>query len=123
MPPFRAQVGQLSPTGILPRFRGVAEWGRIVEGRYFTDPTGRRAAKAVVDWACGALSVVVAIALSEGMAWFGVSATIYLALAVGCFVVVAEALVGSYRSMWRYMSFHEAAALTTCSVPPISFKP
>ena len=116
MPPFRAQVGQLSPIGILPRFRGVAEWGRIVEGRYFTDPTGRRAAKAVVDWACGALSVVVAIALSEGMAWFGVSATIYLALAVGCFVVVAEALVGSYRSMWRYMSFHEAAALTTCSV-------
>src|SRR5437764_398568 len=94
MPPFRAQVGQLSPIGILPRFRGVAEWGRIVEGRYFTDPTGRRAAKAVVDWACGALSVVVAIALSEGTAWFGVSATIYLALAVGCFVVVAEALVG-----------------------------
>jgi len=78
MPPFRAQVGQLSPIGILPRFRGVAEWGRIVEGRYFTDPTGRRAAKAVVDWACGALSVVAAIALSEGTAWFGVSATIKL---------------------------------------------
>jgi len=97
-------------------FRGAAAWGRSMEFKYLKGPSLRRAVKALVDFACGSLSVLVAIALDRGIASFGVSETARLALAVGGFLVAAEALVGSYRTMWRYAGFQEAVVITTCSL-------
>jgi len=87
-----------------------------LESRYLKGPSLRRAVKALLDFSCGALSVVVAVALGEGIAAFGVSETARLSLAVGGFLVAAEALVGSYRTMWRYAGFHEAVVITSCSL-------
>ena len=87
-----------------------------MEFKYLKGPSLRRAVKALVDFACGSLSVLVAIALDRGIASFGVSETARLALAVGGFLVAAEALVGSYRTMWRYAGFQEAVVITTCSL-------
>jgi len=116
MPPIRVHAGQLSFNGVLWPFRGAAGWGRTLESKYLRDPNLRRAVKALADFSCGTLAVVVAVALGEGVASFGTSATVLLALAVGCFLVAAEALVGSYRTMWRYSGLHEAAVITSCSL-------
>src|SRR5438034_5683269 len=116
MPLLPIHAGREPFDGIQWVFRRVAEWSRKLERRYLSDPGLRRAVKAIVDFSCAALSVVAAIALAEGVAAIGVAETAFLALAAGCFLVAAEALGGSYRTMWRYVSFHEAVVVTTSSL-------
>jgi len=116
MPLLRIAVGRVPFDRLQWLFRRVAEWSRKLECKYLSDPSLRRALKAIVDFACAALSVVAAIAVAEGLAAIGVAETAFLALAAGCFLVAAEALGGSYRTMWRYVSFHEAVVVTTCSL-------
>ena len=118
MPVFPAQADHVSSNGGagLWLFRSAAAWGRSMEFKYLKGPSLRRAVKALVDFACGSLSVLVAIALDRGIASFGVSETARLALAVGGFLVAAEALVGSYRTMCRYAGLQEAVVITTCTL-------
>ena len=116
MPLLRIHAGRVPFDGVQWLFRQVAQWSRKLECRYLSDPGLRRVVKAIVDFSCAALSVVAAIAVAEGVAAIGMAETAFLALAAGCFLVAAEALGGSYRTMWRYVSFHEAVVVTTCSL-------
>ena len=111
MPLLRIHAGRVPFDGVQWLFRQVAQWSRKLECRYLSDPGLRRALKAIVDFSCAALSVVAAIAVAEGVAAIGMAETAFLALAAGCFLVAAEALGGSYRTMWRYVSFHEAVVV------------
>ena len=71
----------------------------------------RRAVKAGLDFCCGAGAVVTAVALGEGIPAVGVAETASLALLVGVLLVVADAVGGSYRTIWRYTGLPEALTL------------
>ena len=83
--------------------------------RLVRNPTARRLAKAALDFSCGASAVMVAVAAGEGIGTLGVGATATLAGLAGLLLVTAEALGGSYRTIWRYTSLPEATTLTVSS--------
>ena len=58
---------------------------------------------------------MVAVAAGEGIGTLGVGATATLAGLAGLLLVTAEALGGSYRTIWRYTSLPEATTLTVSS--------
>jgi nucleoside-diphosphate-sugar epimerase len=101
---------------------------------HLRDPVVRRGIKALVDLVCCTLSVGLAIAIAEDAHAVTLRGTGF-ALAVACFFVAAGMLAGSYRAMWRYTSFSEAArmALTGlgmlaglllgCALDLLSFSP
>src|SRR5881296_560709 len=78
------------------RERGVDESGdgRLVDP-WLSNPVARRAVKASVDFWCAATAVVVAVAVGEGIATFGVTQTVALTLLVGLLLVVADGLGGA----------------------------
>jgi nucleoside-diphosphate-sugar epimerase len=79
-------------------------------------PAWRRAAKAAVDFACAAGAVAAAVALDAGFSRYDLQETATLALLVGLLLVLADTLVGSYRTIWRYTSLPEARALGFASI-------
>src|SRR2546430_4918518 len=83
--------------------------------RSLSDPVTRRAVKASVDFWCAATAVVVAVAVGEGIPAFGVTQTVALTLLVGLLLVVADALGGAYRTIWRYTSLPDALTVTLSS--------
>ncbi len=76
----------------------------------------RRVLKASLDFLCGAIAFGVGIALSEGVAAFGAAKLTVLAASVGALLVIAEAVGGGYRTMWRYTSLSEAVAVGISSM-------
>ena len=115
MPSLRAQAGQLSIGNVSWPARAMVDWCQVLESAYLTDPTLRRLLKALVDFASGAVAAATAIAVVHGIAQFGVGDTARFAVAVGCFLVAAQSLGRSYRTMWRYTSVREAAVLALSS--------
>ena len=75
-------------------------------------PFLRRAAKAAVDFACASSAVVLAIGISHGFVRYSAQEVATLALLVGLLLILADTLVGSYRTIWRYTSLPEARALS-----------
>src|SRR5256885_14878818 len=105
---MRAQAGSLSLKGAEWSLRGIAEWCNGTESSYFRVAGRRRLLKAALDFCCGVLAAVIAVAVVEGILPFGVGDTARFALAVGCFLVAAQTLESGYRTMWRYTSLREA---------------
>src|SRR5437899_6853525 len=102
---------------LLTSWRTFAEWLRAFDARHLAHPRLRRVLKATSDFVCVALSVTAAIAVADGgVPTFGVGGTALLALALGCFLVAAQTLAGSYRTMWRYTSLQEARVLASSSL-------
>src|SRR5438552_3177181 len=62
--------------------RALAAVARLVDP-WLSNPVARRAVKASVDFWCAATAVVVAVAVGEGIATFGVTQTVALTLLVG----------------------------------------
>ena len=79
--------------------------------RLLRDPLARRAVKVGVDFCCAAGAAVIAVAVGEGLDVHGVPETAALAALVGLLLVVAGALGGTYRTMWRYTSIPDATTL------------
>jgi len=94
--------------------RALAAAARLVDP-WVSNPVTRRAVKASVDFWCAATAVVVAVAVGEGIPTFGVTQTIALTLLVGLLLVVADALGGAYRTIWRYTSLPDALTVTLSS--------
>src|SRR5207244_9906217 len=74
--------------------RALAAVARLVDP-WLSNPVARRAVKASVDFWCAATAVVVAVAVGEGIATFGVTQTVALTLLVGLLLVVADVLGGA----------------------------
>ena len=113
---IRTQAAHLSLGWTSWPFRSFAEWSGALEFKYLRDSGLRRVVKALVDFWCGALSVVAAVAVAEGFAGLRVGETARLAAVVGGFLVWTEVLTGRYRTMWRYMDLREAAVIATRSL-------
>src|SRR5256886_633934 len=94
--------------------RALAAVARLVDP-WLSNPVTRRAVKASVDFWCAATAVVVAVAVGEGIPTFGVTQTVALTLLVGLLLVVADALGGAYRTIWRYTSLPDALTVTLSS--------
>src|SRR2546430_8203022 len=94
--------------------RALAAVARLVDP-WLSNPVTRRAVKASVDFWCAATAVVVAVAVGEGIPAFGVTQTVALTLLVGLVLVVADALGGAYRTIWRYTSLPDALTVTLSS--------
>ncbi len=95
--------------------RVVADVARALDDAVHR-PALRRGAKAGVDFACAALAVVSAIALSHGFVRYSAQEIATLSLLVGLLLVFADTLAGSYRTIWRYTGLPEALALTFASM-------
>src|SRR5436309_8672880 len=91
--------------------RALAAVARLVDP-WLSNPVARRAVKASVDFWCAATAVVVAVAVGEGIATFGVTQTVALTLLVGLLLVVADGLGGAYRTIWRYTSLPDALTVS-----------
>ncbi|HWP36232.1 MAG TPA: NAD-dependent epimerase/dehydratase family protein [Gemmatimonadales bacterium] len=86
------------------------------ENRHLTHPRVRRVVKVLLDYACGAVAVILAILLDAGPAAARASGTVALAAVTGALLASAQAAGGSYRTVWRYTSLREVAALGTSIV-------
>ncbi len=95
------------PAALARSRRGFLGWGSDLETAYLCDPILRRAVKILLDFCCGALAVTVALGVEDG-ARLRVAETAWLAAGVGSLLVLAHALGGSYRAIWRYTSLSEA---------------
>ena len=94
--------------------RALAATTRVLDP-WLSNPPMRRAVKAGVDFCCAASAVVIAVAVGEGIPTFGVTQTAALTLLVGLLLVVADALGGGYRTIWRYTSLPDALTLSLSS--------
>ena len=66
----------------------------------------------MLDFACGVVSVVLAVAMVQGSGL----ASWRLGAATGLLIVAADALGGHYRDLWRYTSIHEAIEILVSSM-------
>ncbi|GLC27482.1 NAD-dependent epimerase/dehydratase family protein [Roseisolibacter agri] len=79
----------------------------------------RRTVKSAIDFASGALAVVLAVMLSEPASRPGSEAVLTLALVVGALVAALNGLAGGHRHVWSYTGVREilvfggTGALTT----------
>ena len=96
--------------------QSVLEWCAAVESAHFGHWGVRRAVKVLLDFGCGTLAVVVAIAVAQDVPTPGVEATGVLAAAMGLLFVAAHAVRGSYRAIWRYTSLREVIAVATATL-------
>ena len=94
--------------------RALASVARFVDP-WLSNPATRRAVKAGVDFCCAVAAVVIAVAVGEGIPTFGVAQTAALTLLVGLLLVVADALGGGYRTIWRYTSLPDALTVSLSS--------
>src|SRR6267142_1268259 len=94
--------------------RALSAAARLVDP-WLSNPAARRAVKAGVDFCCAASAVVIAVAVGEGIATFGVTQTAALTGLVGLLLVVADALGGGYRTIWRYTSLPDALTVSLSS--------
>lgn len=95
--------------GLGERFEDLADW---MDTRWWLQgTTPRRFAKAVLDFSCGMLAVTAAIAVSDGLATFGLRQALGIAGVAGLLTVAADSMSGSYRSIWRYTSLPEMIAV------------
>ena len=95
-----------------PVARPLADWSRSIEAELLRDPRLRWGAKAMLDFACGVVSVVLAVAMVQGSGL----ASWRLGAATGLLIVAADALGGHYRDLWRYTSIHEAIEILVSSM-------
>ena len=96
--------------------RAAREWWRAFETGYVTDRQVRRVLKVVLDFLCGVAAFVVGIVMTQGIGAFGVTRLVITATGVGLWLVIAEAVGGSYRTIWRYTSLADAGAVAVSSM-------
>jgi FlaA1/EpsC-like NDP-sugar epimerase len=89
---------------------------RAVEARYLADRRVRRALKVGLDFLCGVAAFVVGIVMTQGIAAFGLERLLIAAAGVGLWLVIAEAVGGSYRTIWRYTSLADAGSVAVSSM-------
>jgi nucleoside-diphosphate-sugar epimerase len=89
----------------------VSEWSGAFEAAYLRHPAARWIAKAVLDLACGAGAVLLAIAVDGNSTRLRPGEIATLAIVVGLLLVLAQVARGSHRMIWRYTSLREAAAV------------
>ncbi len=101
-----------------PGVRPLPGWLRSLEAELLRDPRLRWAAKALLDFACGLCSVLLAIVVVQGpgLASFGAEAALLLGATTGLLIVAADAVGGRYRDMWRYTSIREAIEILVSSM-------
>src|SRR5207302_4005005 len=81
--------------------RAVGEWWHAFATGYRADRRVRRVLKVGLDFACGATALVVGIVMTQGIQAFGVERLAVAAAGVGAWLVIAEAVSGSYRTIGR----------------------
>ncbi len=96
------------------RWRCVLEWVQHIESRHLRSFAVRQLVKALLDVACCLAAVGIALALDEGTR-YGWRRSGALGAAVALTFVACHMLLGSYRSIWRYTSVHEAMAICASS--------
>src|SRR2546426_1607430 len=96
--------------------RAARQWWRAFETGYVSDRRVRRVLKVVLDFLCGVAAFVVGIVMTQGIAAFGVARLIIAAAGVGGWLVVAETVGGSYRTIWRYTSLADAGSVALSSM-------
>lgn len=102
-----------SPRPRAARFtRAVAERSTAWETRHVHSPAARRVLKGAVDFTSGIAAVWVAVMASDALGDVGTFATAALALLVGTVLVGLALATDSYRTMWRYTSVQEVAAVS-----------
>jgi len=96
--------------------RAVGEWWHAFATGYRADRRVRRVLKVGLDFACGATALVVGIVMTQGIQAFGVERLAVAAAGVGAWLVIAEAVSGSYRTIWRYTSLADVEAVAVSSM-------
>lgn len=109
----RFELDQLA-NGFLWPIRAVVHVVRALD-RLLRNSSTRRFVKVCVDFCCAASAVVAAVAVGEGIPAIGLAETASLAVLVGLVLIVAEAVGGSYRAIWRYTDLPEALTLSVSS--------
>jgi len=69
----------------------------------------RRAAKILLDVCCGAGAVIIALSVGNGWERFDALTILRVIGGATLLLVLAHAVGGSYRGMWRYTSFRETS--------------
>lgn len=94
----------------------LLEWCAALESACLIDGAVRRAAKGLLDFACAAIAILGAVAVSEGVAAAWTGETLALAAAAGLVLVATHTLWGSYRTIWRYASLREVIHVTASAL-------
>jgi nucleoside-diphosphate-sugar epimerase len=94
----------------------VLEWCSAVENACLSHGTVRRAVKMALDFGCAALSIILAVAASEGFAAAWTGEVLAVATAAGLVLVAAHAVWGSYRAIWRYASLREVIPVAVAAL-------
>ncbi|HWC72866.1 MAG TPA: NAD-dependent epimerase/dehydratase family protein [Gemmatimonadales bacterium] len=115
-PPPPSTVEALAPapsySGSLLRVRRLLlDWSRGFEIHYLRHPVTRWMVKVLLDLACGAGAVLVALAVDGNPTQLQPGDIAALAIAVGSLLVLAHIARGSHRTIWRYTSLREASAV------------
>ncbi len=109
-----------SPAATLPTLphsqRSILEWCAVVEAACLNDGAVRRAVKMLLDFACAATAILVAVTASEGFGAAWTVPTLALATATGLVLVTAHAVWGSYRTIWRYASLREVIPVAVAAL-------
>lgn len=91
--------------------RTVWEWSGAFEAAYLSHPAVRWIAKVVLDLACGASAVFLAIAADGNSTHLRPGEIASLAIVVGLLLALALLARGGHRTIWRYTSLREATAV------------
>jgi nucleoside-diphosphate-sugar epimerase len=110
--PAAAQTCEPSADSLL--LRRLVERVQQIESVYLRTFAVRQVIKGLLDFGSGLVAVAVALALEAGTP-YGLPGTVALGAAVGALLVACHMLAGSYRSIWRYASLHDAIVVTASS--------
>jgi nucleoside-diphosphate-sugar epimerase len=90
---------------------GFFDWSTTLENAYLGHPVVRGILKVLLDLASGIGAVLVTLAVDGNSAQLSAGEIARLAVAVGLLLVLAHIVRGSHRTIWRYTSLREAAAV------------
>lgn len=112
--PATGQTHEPAATSVLEALRRLSEWVQQIESLHLETFAVRQVIKGLLDFTSAVLAVALAVALEEGSP-YGLLATAALGAAAGLLLVTCHMLAGSYRSIWRYASLHDAIVVSGSS--------